>query len=124
MPLHLQSKEILVKTDQRILVATDFPAPAGALVDDIERYHTDEPASTRPEKGTYLAHADDGAAFGMGRVIRRGNQATVVLDELHRNPRDLPVLGRRDRSVLDEQLLGSITLTLQHRASCNVLQIP
>lgn len=54
----------------------------------------------------------------------QGYPTAVLLDELHRTPFDLLVLGRHGQSVLDEQLLGSVSLNLVHHALCDVLLIP
>lgn len=97
---------------------------AGASPEDIERYLSDELAAAEQEMDAYLADADYEAAGGISRVIRHGYPAAVLLDELRRTPCDLLVLGRHGQSVLDEQLLGSITLNLLHHAPCDVLLVP
>lgn len=96
----------------------------GASPDEIERYRADELASAQREMDSYLEHVDRTAACGISRVIRHGYPTAVLLDELHRTPFDLLVLGRHGQSVLDEQLLGSVSLNLVHHALCDVLLIP
>ena len=97
---------------------------AGASPEDIERYRSDELAAAGQDMDAYLADADYEAAGGISRVIGHGYPAAVLLDELRRAPCDLLVLGRHGQSVLDEQLLGSVTLNLLHHAPCDVLLVP
>ena len=97
---------------------------AGASPEDVERYRSDELAAAGQDMDAYLADADYEAAGGISRVIGHGYPAAVLLDELRRAPCDLLVLGRHGQSVLDEQLLGSITLNLLHHAPCDVLLVP
>jgi nucleotide-binding universal stress UspA family protein len=97
---------------------------AGASTEDIGRYRASELATAQSQMDAYLTHADYEAASSIRRVIRHGYPAAVLLDELHRTPCDLLVLGRHGQSVLDEHLLGSITLNLLHHAPCDVLLVP
>lgn len=97
---------------------------AGATNEAIERYRADELASAQRQMDAYLAHADYQAANEIFCVVRQGHPASVLFDELHRTPCDLLVIGRHGQSVLDEQILGSVTLNLLHHASCDVLLVP
>lgn len=97
---------------------------AGASPDEIERYRTNELASAQQDIDAYLAHSDDEAAGGITGMVRYGYPAAVLLDELHRAACDLLVLGRHGQSVIDEHLLGSVTLNLLHHAPCDVLLVP
>ena len=47
-----------------------------------------------------------------------------LMDEIQTSGFDLLVVGRHGVSVLDERLLGSVTLNLLHHAPCDVLLVP
>lgn len=96
---------------------------AGASPEDIERYRSEEFAAAGREMDAYLADADHEAAGGVSRIIGHGHPSAVLLDELRRASCDLLVLGRHGQSVLDEQLLGSVTLNLLYHAPCDVLLV-
>lgn len=91
------------------------------LPDEIERYRADELASAQREMDSIWRAVDRTAAYGYLQVTSRLPQTAVLLDELHRTPFDLLVLGRHGQSVLDEQLLGSVSLNplcTTHCAMC------
>lgn len=97
---------------------------SGAAPEEIERCRANALASAQRGLEAFLTDADYQAAPAIDRVVRPGHPAAVLLEELAHAPHDLLVLGRHGKSVLDEQLLGSITLNLLHHAPCDVLLVP
>lgn len=98
---------------------------AGATPEDIERYRADELAAARRDMDAFLVAAGYSAApEATITVIRHGYATSLLMEELQASGADLLVLGRHGASVLDERLLGSVTLNLIHHAPCDVLVVP
>ncbi len=97
---------------------------AGAAPEAIEGLRAEQLAEARRQMEAFLTHADYEAAGSVTPVLRPGYPASVLMEELQQSPCDLLVLGRHGQSVLDEQLLGSVTLNLLHHAPCDVLLVP
>jgi nucleotide-binding universal stress UspA family protein len=56
-------------------------------------------------------------------VERRGDAATMILDEAEAEGADLIVLGTRGLGAGKRWLLGSVSTKVLHHASCNVLVV-
>lgn len=96
----------------------------GATAEDIERYRQEEIEAGRKNMHAFLATADRQAKSPIATVVRHGHAAPVLMDEIQTSGFDLLVVGRHGVSVLDERLLGSVTLNLLHHAPCDVLLVP
>lgn len=97
---------------------------AGAPPEAIAQLQAEHLAEARRQMEAFLTHADYEAAGSITPILRLGSPASVLMEELQQSPCDLLVLGRHGQSVLDEQLLGSVTLNLLHHAPCDVLLVP
>ena len=56
-------------------------------------------------------------------VERRGDPATMIIDEAAQEEADLIVVGTRGLSTAKSWLLGSVSSRVMHHAPCNVLVV-
>lgn len=96
----------------------------GSSQEDIERYREEDREVAQRSIDAFVADANHQAAGGVQSFVRHGYSAAVLLDEAQRRDSDLLVVGKHGISVLDERLLGSVTLNVMHHALCDVLVVP
>ena len=97
---------------------------AGATADDIERYREQEREMAQRDIATYAVQAGFDDASAARTLVRHGYPAPVLIEESQRLGAHLLVVGKHGASVLDERLLGSVTLNVLHHAPCDVLLVP
>lgn len=94
---------------------------AGVGDDVIEQYRQAAETEATRMMEEFLSESD---AHGLILpLIRHGYPARVILDEAHALPADLIVMGKHNRSGLDEFLLGSVTESVLHRLDCDLLVV-
>lgn len=95
---------------------------AGASDKDIERYRDQEMA--RAERNIQAQINALEAESAVDKLLIRGAPAPVIIEQAARLEADLVVIGKHGGTVLDELLLGSVTLNVLYHADCNVLLVP
>ena len=96
----------------------------GSSQEEIERYREEDREAAQRNIDAFVADANHQAAGGVQTFVRHGYSAAILLDEVQRRDSDLLVVGKHGISVLDENLLGSVTLNVMHHAFCDVLLVP
>ena len=97
---------------------------AGATAEDIERSRQQEREMAQRNMDAFAMQPGFDGASAVRTLVRHGYPAPVLVEESQRLGADLLVVGKHGASVLDERLLGSVTLNVLHHAPCDVLLVP